>query len=195
MVKQLCSTDRIKGEKKFKDEFDFTPSHTLVLYTNHLPKVAAGDDGFWRRVRVIPFLNKFEGKNDTKNFSEVLYEKCKGYILNWVIQGAKIVYDNKFHIDVPKVVLEACNQYKNDNDWLQQFINECCTKEVDAKIGSNALYQTYVTFSRSRNEYPRSAADFKRAMDAAGFVSTHPHNKVVYHGITLLPEYEDDFLA
>ena len=195
MVKQLCSTDRIKGEKKFKDEFDFTPSHTLVLYTNHLPKVAAGDDGFWRRVRVIPFLNKFTGKDDTKNFSEVLYEKCKGYILNWVIQGAKIVYDNKFHIDVPKVVLEACNQYKNDNDWLQQFINECCTKEVDAKIGSNALYQTYVTFSRSRNEYPRSAADFKRAMDAAGFVSTHPHNKVVYHGITLLPEYEDDFLA
>jgi len=107
MVKQLCSTDRIKGEKKFKDEFDFVPSHTLVLYTNHLPKVSAGDDGLWRRVVIIPFNNKFTGKNDTKNFSDVLFEQCREYILYWVMEGSKIVYDNKFHIDEPKVVSEA----------------------------------------------------------------------------------------
>ena len=49
-VKQLCSTDPIKGEKKYKEPFDFTPSHTLVLYTNHLPKVGAMDRGIWRRL-------------------------------------------------------------------------------------------------------------------------------------------------
>ena len=38
MVKQLCSVDPIEAEKKFKDPFHFDPSHTLVLYTNHLPK-------------------------------------------------------------------------------------------------------------------------------------------------------------
>ncbi len=48
ILKQLCSTDQIRGEKKFKDPFDFTPSHTAVLYTNHLPKVSASDDGTWR---------------------------------------------------------------------------------------------------------------------------------------------------
>lgn len=39
MVKQLCSTDEIHAEKKFKAPFKFIPSHSLVLYTNHLPKV------------------------------------------------------------------------------------------------------------------------------------------------------------
>ena len=39
VVKQLCSTDEIQAEKKYKDPFSFVPSHTLVLYTNHLPKV------------------------------------------------------------------------------------------------------------------------------------------------------------
>ena len=116
MVKQLCFTDRIKGEKKFKDEFDFVLYHTLVLYTNHLPKVSAGDDGLWRRVVIILFNNKFTGKNDTKNFSDVLFEQCREYILYWVMEGAKIVYDNKFYIDEPKVVSEAKKQYKNDND-------------------------------------------------------------------------------
>ena len=77
MIKQLCSTDRIKGEKKFKDEFDFTPSHTMILYTNHLPKVTTGDDGTWRRLKVIPFTNKFTGNNDIKNYSEHLFDNCK----------------------------------------------------------------------------------------------------------------------
>ena len=36
VVKQLCSTDRISAEKKYKDPSSFMPSHTLVLYTNHL---------------------------------------------------------------------------------------------------------------------------------------------------------------
>lgn len=54
VVKQLCSTDEIQAEKKYKDPFSFVPSHTLVLYTNHLPKVGANDDGIWRRLVVIP---------------------------------------------------------------------------------------------------------------------------------------------
>ncbi len=40
-IKQFCSTDEILAEKKYKDPFTFIPSHTLVLYTNHLPKVGA----------------------------------------------------------------------------------------------------------------------------------------------------------
>ena len=44
-VKQLCSTDEIYAEKKYKDPFSYVPSHTLVLYTNHLPKVGAMDAG------------------------------------------------------------------------------------------------------------------------------------------------------
>ena len=32
-VKQLCSTDDVFAEKKYKDPFSFKPCHTLVLYT------------------------------------------------------------------------------------------------------------------------------------------------------------------
>ena len=46
--------------KKYKDPFSFVPSHTLVLYTNHLPKVGAIDAGTWRRLIVIPFNAKLK---------------------------------------------------------------------------------------------------------------------------------------
>jgi hypothetical protein len=44
-VKQLCSTDEIYAEKKYKAPFSYVPTHTLVLYTNHLPRVGAIDQG------------------------------------------------------------------------------------------------------------------------------------------------------
>ena len=57
-VKQLCSTDEIYAEKKYKAPFSYVPTHTLVLYTNHLPRVGAIDQGTWRRLIVIPFNAK-----------------------------------------------------------------------------------------------------------------------------------------
>lgn len=33
IVKQLCSTDKIQAEKKYKDPFNFQPTHSVVLYT------------------------------------------------------------------------------------------------------------------------------------------------------------------
>lgn len=88
-VKQLCSTDDMFAEKKYKDPFSFTPCHTLVLYTNHLPRVSASDDGIWRRLIVIPFDAKIEGAGDKKNYAEYLYTNAGESILAWVIEGAK----------------------------------------------------------------------------------------------------------
>lgn len=76
VVKQLCSTDEIFAEKKYKAPFYFVPSHTLVLCTNHLPRIGANDDGIWRRLVVIPFDAKITGKADIKNYAEYLVENA-----------------------------------------------------------------------------------------------------------------------
>ena len=93
ILKQLCSTDQIRGEKKFKDPFDFTPSHTAVLYTNHLPKVSASDDGTWRRLIVIPFHAKIEGSSDIKNYADYLYNDAGPAVMSWIIEGARKVIE------------------------------------------------------------------------------------------------------
>lgn len=80
-VKQLCSTDDVFAEKKYKDPFSFKPCHTLVLYTNHLPRVSASDDGIWRRLIVIPFNAKITGKSDIKNYGEYLFDNAGESIL------------------------------------------------------------------------------------------------------------------
>ena len=101
MVKQLCSTDPIQAEKKYKDPFSFDPSHTLVLYTNHLPRVSANDDGTWRRLIVIPFNAKITGKSDIKNFADHLYSEAGPAIMKWIIEGAAKAIESTTKPDPP----------------------------------------------------------------------------------------------
>lgn len=78
----------------------------------------------------------------------------------------------------------------NENDWLKQFTDECCAREKKAKASASDLYTAYVRYALARNEYKRPGSDFKKAMEAAGFTSIHPHNKVIYRSIRLLNEFE-----
>lgn len=94
IVKQLCSTDEVTAEKKYKDPFKYVPTHTLVLYTNHLPRVGANDDGIWRRLIVIPFNAKITGDSDRKNYADFLYENAGGDVLSWIIEGAEKAIKN-----------------------------------------------------------------------------------------------------
>lgn len=125
-VKQLCSTDEIYAEKKYKDPFSYIPTHTLVLYTNHLPKVGAIDQGTWRRLIVIPFDAKIEGSADIKNYADYLYENAGGAILSWVIDGSRKVIEDNYKIEPPQKVRDAIEHYKESNDWLSNFIMERC---------------------------------------------------------------------
>ena len=130
ILKQLCSTDQIRGEKKFKDPFDFTPSHTAVLYTNHLPKVSASDDGTWRRLIVIPFHAKIEGSSDIKNYADYLFNNAGPAVMSWIIEGARKVIEREFKIEPPKVVANAIAEYRGMNDWLSHFLEDCCVTGV-----------------------------------------------------------------
>lgn len=169
MVKQLCSTDPIQAEKKYKDPFSFDPSHTLVLYTNHLPKVSANDDGTWRRLIVIPFNAKITGASDIKNFAEYLYNEAGPAILTWIIEGAEKAIAADFHTKKPKVVLDAIAAYREENDWLGQFLEEHCDLDPSYTEKSGELYQAYRNACAASGEYIRSTSDFYGSLEKAGF--------------------------
>ena len=54
-VKRLTGGDRIKARRMRENFWEFAPSHSFVLATNHKPIVAGTDEGIWRRLRVVPF--------------------------------------------------------------------------------------------------------------------------------------------
>lgn len=169
ILKQLCSTDQIRGEKKFKDPFDFVPSHTVVLYTNHLPKVSASDDGTWRRLIVIPFHAKIEGNSDIKNYSDYLYEHAAPAIMSWIIEGAGKVIGHDHKTTKPKVVVDAIAAYRGMNDWMGIFLEECCEVGDGLEYKSGELYEEFRAYCLRTGEYQRTNADFVLELEKRGF--------------------------
>ena len=190
-VKQLCSTDEIYAEKKYKAPFSYVPTHTLVLYTNHLPRVGAIDQGTWRRLIVIPFNAKIEGKADIKNYSDFLFKMAGGAVLQWIIEGAKRVIAGDYKIVQPRVVQAAIQKYKENNDWLSHFLDDCCEVGDDFEAKSGEFYNAYRSYCLQMGEYTRSTTDFYSALESTGVVRKRTRTGVIIYGLRLKSEFED----
>ena len=190
ILKQITSTDKIQGERKFKDPGDFTPSHTVVLYTNHLPRVGASDSGTWRRLIVIPFNASFTGKGDVKNYADYLVENAGPAILSWVIEGAKSVIDKGFHLERPQVVIDAIEAYKASNDWMSAFLEDCCELGSFTEK-SGELYIQYRAYCDRMGEFTRSTTEFYTELTNRGFEKKKTKTGAIVSGLRLKM---DDFM-
>lgn len=184
-IKQLCSTDEIYAEKKYMKPFSFTPSHTIVLYTNYLPHVGGNDDGIWRRLIVIPFKAKITGHSDIKNYTAHLTENAGPAVMQWIIEGAQRIIKQNYQLSTPPVVQAAIEAYHADNDWLGHFISEKCNVDPSYQQKSGELYQTYREYCQSIGEYIRSTTDFYTALENAGFKRHRKSSGVLVYGLQL----------
>jgi P4 family phage/plasmid primase-like protien len=193
VVKQITSTDEIQAEKKYKDPFHFVPSHTLVLYTNHLPKVGANDDGTWRRLVVVPFNAKITARSDIKNFADYLYDNAAPAILSWIIEGADKAIQVNFKTTVPSAVSKSVKAYREANDWLGHFLNECCEIDDSYTEKSGELYSQYRAYCLKNMEYTRSTTDFYAALTQAGYTRKRTSKGNLILGLKLTDD-DNDFL-
>ena len=187
VVKKLCSTDPILAEKKYKDPFVFVPSHHVILYTNHLPKVGTNDNGTWRRLVTVPFKARFEeGKGQIKDYASYLFEHCAGAVLTWIIEGAKRVIGQEFNISKPDCVKDAIKQYREESDWLAAFIADRCEICWTHTVTGGVLYDAYKNYCEDSGEFLRNRHDFVNALEAAGYEGRKTKAGKVYKGLSVI---------
>ena len=164
-----------------------------MLYTNHLPRVSASDDGIWRRLIVIPFNAKIEGEGDRKNYAKYLFENAGEAILAWLIEGARKAIELDFKVPAPPCVRQAIEAYREQNNWFGHFLEDKCEVGDSFTESSSELYQTYRGYCAEIGEYTRSTTDFYAALDRAGFERITIKRKRYYKGLKL--RVGDDFLS
>lgn len=194
MLKQIASVDDISAERKYYAPFTFKPSHSTILYTNHLPKVGSNDKGTWRRIQVAPF-NK-EIKNPKTDYSDELLKKAGGAILAWMVEGAKIYIQNSYRFPTCKVVEQAKDAYQAENDWIGHFIADYCIKGANETEMSRSLYLSYRQWANLNGEYVRNDRDFSKALLLAGYSKKRTNKGYQWTGLSINPnlDAEEDFL-
>lgn len=186
LVKEIASTGDISACRKYEAPFQFKPSHTPVMYTNHVPTIPSTDNGTWDRLILVPFRARFRNSDgEIKNYAEFLYQNCGGAVLSWIIEGARRFISNDFKIIPPACVREVTEQYHQENDLFREFLLAMCEVGNGYEVSSTALYNRLLSYSdAARDKYP-SIGKFAVAYRSAGFASKHSKRGNVIVGVRL----------
>jgi len=185
-IKNLTGGDRIKARRMREDHWSYDPTHKIWISVNHRPVTADNSEGFWRRVRMIPFAVTIpKEERDPK-----LLEKLKGElpgILAWAVQGCLLWQQEGLR--APASVLAATSAYRHDSDDLQLFLDEACVRKAGSEVQSLVLYNAYRHWVIARGENPVSHAAFTGRIKGYGFDSKKASSTYIL-GIALKPEPE-----
>ena len=188
-VKLLTGGDRITARFLYGTHFTFIPTHHLWLMGNHQPKVEAGGDSFWRRLRLVPFLNKVEEDKRVEGLAEQLVEAEGPQILAWLIAGAKDAITGKLR--APESVMAATRRYAEEEDDIARFINERVFLSSAARTNTADVRAAYTAWCRQEGATELSQQAFGRELRSRwGIGTTRGHGKRFYTGLDLLNEEE-----
>ena len=184
-LKRITSQDVISARALYKDPMQFTPTHTAVMHTNHLPRLTSTDGGTKRRIAVAPFPVTLPPEQVITDYQGVLFRECGPAILKWIIDGAVKFYLNKCRLPKPECVREATRKYLDDENWFGNFMADCCEVAGDQTVKANDLYSAYQVWAGSNGFRSKTARDMAIAMESAGFTKRRTNGGNVWLGLKL----------
>jgi P4 family phage/plasmid primase-like protien len=176
LLKTLTGGDELTGEKKFEHPFNFSPTHKLVVVTNHRPKVDL-DEGMKRRLHLVPFLQVYDhdktkkgAKPPDRMLKEKLLAEAQG-ILAWMIEGCLAWQERG--LDPPASVLNYTTEFFADHDTLGEWIEQNCDDvrltDPKEKASNEDLFADWKMFCSNGRGDPGTHADFVENLQKRGF--------------------------
>ena len=151
LIKQITGGDRITARFLYGEFFEFLPTFKIFMATNHKPKISGGDNGIWRRIKLIPFTVIIPEEKRDRNLTEKLMAENSG-ILNWLLEGYRMW--EKEGLKEPEAIRAANEEYRFDMDSVGSFVAECLEFDASQKerLLNGDLYNIYTKWCERNNE-------------------------------------------
>jgi P4 family phage/plasmid primase-like protien len=189
LMKELTGGDKITCRGLFQDPIEFKPQFTPFLICNDKPELPPHDDGTWRRIRLIEFISRFVAEeNEVDSYFNrylidySLSEKIQtwGEPFFWIL----IEYYKKYRaagceIKDPAEVMEYTNNYRNQNDIFNAFVNDCIYKDsLSDVLYLNDAYREYKQWFKENyagtGNKPQKKDELQRYLTKK--LMSNPHN-------------------
>jgi putative DNA primase/helicase len=183
-VKSLTGGDRISARYLHREWFDFEPVAKFVLAANHKPAVSDDSEGFWRRVRLVPFLRRFEGANCDLRLRDRLLEEGEG-VLAWLVAGAMAWAQQG--LGTATACEEATADYRAESDRLRDFMDERLELDSNALTSGKDLRTAYAAWAESSGvtRADRLSAKSLGGLLSARFSKKHRNDGAWYAGVRI----------
>lgn len=156
--KKIASGDEIQAEVKFQGDQKFTPIAKHMISMNDFPGIRDKTDAMFRRIIVLEYNMKFEGKDMDPELAEKLMAELDG-IFMWALEGLKRVLKNK-RIEIPESVAEAKLRFRTKANNVLLFVSEECKLGEGCRVSPPKLYKRYVTWAEDSKLKPYGKSNF-----------------------------------
>lgn len=146
--KAIVSGERVQAEKKYCDPMSYFPTCKLVFAVNNLPYSADKSHGLYRRILILPFNRRFDGKNADKHLKKKLQKELAG-ILNWALVGLKRLRMQDYEFSESVSIEEAISRYKQEQNPILDYMTEMLEKAGQQdRVARAAVIESYQTWCR-----------------------------------------------
>jgi putative DNA primase/helicase len=165
-----------------EDFWDFTPSHSIVMHTNHRPIVRGNDEGIWRRLRFVPFNVVIPAAERDRELAGRLALEAAG-VLGWIINGYR--QWQSAGLASPPPVEAATSEFREESDMLGLFLDERCVIGRKSHVRSAELFAEWVAWCKGENAPAGKQTTFSLELSGRGFDKQRDNRGYVWQGIGL----------
>lgn len=197
-LKDLTGGDSLKGEFKYKEAFNFSPTHKLMIRGNHKPLIKGRDEGIWRRLHLVPFDRAAPEVKNKHLAAEIIRDELPG-VLKWAIEGC-LEWQRLDGLNPPEQVVKAVEEYRAESDSLGHFIAECCESDPleERKLGrkfeaTSHFFKRYQKFCAINGLNWISSNELPHEMEKLGYVKKRKNSGFCFLGISLIVPMDRNF--
>lgn len=167
LIKAMSGNDKITARRLYENSFEFISSFKIWFFTNHLPNIS--DETVFKsgRVLLIPFNRHFSESEQDKGLKARLQKKENiSAIFNWCVEGfQQMAGEGK--LKIPEIVKQDIEQYRQDNDRIGEFLEECYIDHADGlkhREKLSSVYKIYSEWCKENNYKLLNKKNFKEKL-------------------------------
>ena len=165
-LKKLLGEDRMRGERKGQDAFDFSSYAKQIFSSNDIPVIKGErSDGFYRRLLICP-MNVKPDEVDPELFNKI--KKSVPRFIYLCMRALKRLYQ-RGHILRSLHSIQLCEQLRNDSDSVQGFLDEMTEYDPKRKIERGLLFEKYLDYCEQNERVKVTNHRFYSSLRAKGY--------------------------
>lgn len=157
-LKKVSSGEDIYVERKFENKISHISTTKMIFLLNNLPDIKDKSEAFYRRLIIVPFMERFSINPKSKyekpanvHLKKELAEEVDG-ILIFAINGLRRLKKNNFQFTIPEESQAFLEEYRIDNNAIAEFIDEIGIYEaVEERVNQKTLFNQYLAWAEQSN--------------------------------------------
>jgi len=148
LFKIVTGGDRLRGQKKHKQSFEFRNFAKLIYSCNKIPDSDDKSDAYYNRWIVIEFSNQFDRETRNPNILvDISTEGEMSGLFNWAVAGLKRLNKNKGYSEHRS--LEEVREFmQKGSNPISEFATTYIVKDIESEITKEKLYKAYLEFCK-----------------------------------------------